>query len=59
MGREREDRCKRRRRRERENRPSIQGREAERKEVAKHAGTVPRKAAIVYEAPVPETDTGG
>ncbi len=59
MSREREARCKRRRRWERENRPSIQGRKAERKEVAKHAGTVPRKAAIVYRAPVPETDTGG
>ncbi len=59
MSREREARCKGRRRWERENRPSIQGREAERKEVAKHAGTVPRKAAIVYGVPVPETDTGG
>ena len=34
-------------------------REAERKEVAKHAEHVPRKAAIVCRAPVPQTDTGG
>ncbi len=34
-------------------------REAERKVVAKHAGPVPRKAAIDCRAPVPQTDTGG
>ena len=29
------------------------------REVAKHAGHVPRKAAIDYTVPVPKTDTGG
>ena len=59
MGRERKDRCKRSR--------SAGGKPAARSEgvtrselrVAKHAGHVPRKAAIVYAAPVPQTDTGG
>ncbi len=39
--------------------PGGQRRDAERKEVAKHAEHVPRKAAIVCRAPVPQTDTGG
>ena len=39
--------------------PKGRGRDAERKGVAKHAGHVPRKAAIVCRAPVPQTDTGG
>ena len=43
----------------RKSRPSIRGRDAERKEVAKRAEAVPRKAAIVHGAPVPKTDTGG
>ena len=43
----------------RKNRPSIRVREAERKEVAKRLKSVPRKAAIVHKAPVPQTDTGG
>ena len=44
---------------ERKTHHTIQKREAERKEVAKHVSHVPRKAAIVYMIPVPETDTGG
>ena len=43
----------------RQTRPSTRRRDAERKQVAKHAGFVPRKAAIVHKAPVPQTDTGG
>ena len=39
--------------------PQGRSRDAERKGVAKHAGHVPRKAAIVCRAPVPQTDTGG
>ena len=39
--------------------PKGRSRDAERKGVAKHAGHVPRKAAIVCRAPVPQTDTGG
>ena len=34
-------------------------RDVERKEVAKPAGRVPRKAAMAHKAPVPQTDTGG
>ncbi len=39
--------------------PQGRCRDAERKGVAKHAGHVPRKAAIACRAPVPQTDTGG
>ena len=34
-------------------------RDADRKKVGKHAKEPSRKATIVYEMPVPETDTGG
>ena len=44
---------------DRQTRTPVRGREAERKEVAKHAIPVPRKAAIVHTVPVPQTDTGG
>ena len=40
-------------------RPPTRRCDAERKEVAKRAGPVPRKAAIVHKVPVPQTDTGG
>ena len=43
----------------RQTRPPIRGRYAERKQVAKRAGSVPRKAAMAHGAPVPKTDTGG
>ena len=57
--REREDRCKRSRRRAGKAVLRSRRREAERKRVAKRAGFVPRKAAIDHKAPVPQTDTGG
>ena len=44
---------------DRKNRLLSQGRDAERKRVVKHVIPVPRKAAIVYTVPVPQTDTGG
>ncbi len=64
MSREREDRCKRKRGKEkakvfRKNRLPTQRREAERRIVAKHVKRVPRKAAMAYGIPVPKTDTGG
>ncbi len=59
MSREREDRCKRRRRREGKTVRQSKGVKRSEREVAKHAGHVPRKAAIDYTVPVPKTDTGG
>ena len=64
MSREREDRCKRKRGKEkakafRKNRLLTQRRDAERRIVAKHVKRVPRKAAMAYGIPVPKTDTGG
>ena len=38
---------------ERQIRPSIRSREAERKKVVKRVSFVPRKAAIVHKVPVP------
>ncbi len=38
---------------------TTQRRDADRTQVGKRAGSVPRKAAIVHAAPVPQTDTGG
>ena len=57
--REREDRCKRSRRRE--GKPALQSEGVKRseREVAKRACFVPRKAAIAHGGPVPKTDTGG
>ena len=43
----------------RKSRRTIRGHERSEIKVAKSAGAVPRKAAIVYILPVPETDTGG
>ncbi len=43
----------------RENRDATQSREANRKRVGKSVSQLPRKAAIAYMMPVPETDTGG
>ena len=43
---------------ERQNHHINQGRNAERKKVAKYAEHVPRKAAIAFIVPVPQTDTG-
>ena len=52
-GREREDRCKRRRRGEGKAALQSKGVKRSEKKVAKRAGDVPRKAAIVHKAPVP------
>ena len=59
MIREREDRSKCRRRDTGKTVCQSKGMKRSEREVAKHAGTVPRKAAIVHRVPVPETDTGG
>ena len=59
VSREREDRCKRRRRWKGKTVHQSKDVKRSEKEVAKYAGHVPRKAAIVYDVPVPKTDTGG